>query len=159
MLDLVTAATNTPLNPLSSPNPPPHTPQAHPTPLPLFMHTHSAPTYTVSPALWREMEEFREMAAGETKKNPKREQREARLPDLFSNPPTFPFHWSQPRQAGGQGCLRASLPACLSYLVRAACSGQGVLLHPTPPPPPPSGTVSPLPYGEKRRRRQKESGV
>lgn len=42
-----------------------------------------------------------------------KEQREAWLPDLSTNPPTFPFQWLQARLAGGKP---ASLPACLPTL-------------------------------------------
>lgn len=116
MLDLVTATTNTALNPLSSPTPDHPPPFTHPR-----THTHAHAQHLLTPCLWYFGGRWRNSerrAARETKR--KREQREAWLPDLFPNPPTFPFHWSRPRQAGGQACLTACMSACLAACL-AAC--------------------------------------
>lgn len=48
---------------------------------------------------------------------------EAWSPDLSPNPLTFPFQWSQPRQAGGGGIaasVRANLPPCPDVLVESS---------------------------------------
>lgn len=79
---------------------------------PPFTHTHPhTPTHTRTPVLlffWIETEKFTKTGGLRHK-----EQREAWLPDLSTNPPTFPFQWLQARLAGGKP---ASLPACLPTL-------------------------------------------